>query len=174
MGRSAVPARLVTAGVVASVLPDLDVVAFRFGIPYAAQFGHRGFSHSLTFAAAVAMMGAGCHRLLRSRPMATFAFLFVATASHGVLDAFTNGGLGVAFFWPFSETRYFAPIRMIQVAPLTVARLLSRCGAVVLVSELVWVWLPAAMLGVVLAFLRRRTGAPFARGQDIPGSQMKP
>ena len=156
LGRSTVPSRLVAAGIVASVLPDLDVVAFRFGIPYAAQLGHRGFSHSLAFAALVALLGAGCHRLLRSGPMATFAFLFAATVSHGVLDAFTNGGLGVAFLWPFSPTRYFAPIRMIQVAPLTVARVLSHRGAVVLASELVWVWLPCAVLCVALALMRRQ------------------
>jgi inner membrane protein len=34
----------------------------------------------------------------------------VATASHGILDAFTNGGLGVAFFAPFDKTRYFFPV----------------------------------------------------------------
>ncbi len=163
LGRSAVPARLVTAGIVASVLPDLDVVAFRFGVPYAAPFGHRGFSHSLAFAGLVALLGAGCHRLLRSGPTATFAFLFAATASHSVLDAFTNGGLGVAFFWPFSPTRYSAPVRMIQVAPLTAARLLSRRGAVVLASELLWVWLPCAVLGAALAISRRRMRAPAAR-----------
>jgi len=39
LGREAIPARLLLAGVVASVLPDLDVVAFRLGVPYAAEFG---------------------------------------------------------------------------------------------------------------------------------------
>jgi len=34
-----------------------------------------------------------------------FAYLFLATASHGVLDAMTNGGLGVAFFSPFDNRR---------------------------------------------------------------------
>jgi inner membrane protein len=94
--------------------------------------------------------------------MATFAFMFAATASHGVFDAFTTGGLGVAFFWPFSPTRYFAPVRMIQVAPLTVARLLSHRGAVVLASELLWVWLPCTVFVVVLAFSRWRMRAPAA------------
>jgi inner membrane protein len=163
LGRSAVPSRLVAAGIVASVLPDLDVVAFRFGIPYAAQLGHRGFSHSLAFAALVALLGAGCHRLLRSGPPATFAFLFAATASHGVLDAFTNGGLGVAFFWPFSPTRYFALVRMIQVAPLAAARLLSPRGFVVLASELLWVWLPCAVFGAALVFSRKWMRVPAAR-----------
>src|SRR5215831_7502105 len=48
---------------------------------------------------------------------ALFAYLFLATASHGVLDAMTNGGLGVAFFSPFDTTRYFLPWRPIRVSP---------------------------------------------------------
>ena len=38
-------------------------------------------------------------------------YLFLSTASHGVLDALTDGGLGVAFFSPFDQTRYFFPFR---------------------------------------------------------------
>jgi hypothetical protein len=33
-----------------SVLPDIDVVGFRFGIHYADLWGHRGMTHSLLFA----------------------------------------------------------------------------------------------------------------------------
>lgn len=33
-----------------AILPDIDVLAFRYGIPYGAFLGHRGFSHSLAFA----------------------------------------------------------------------------------------------------------------------------
>ena len=36
-----------------AILPDADVVAFAFGIPYGAMLGHRGLTHSLTFAAAL-------------------------------------------------------------------------------------------------------------------------
>ena len=35
-----------------------------------------------------------------------FAYLFLATASHGVLDAMTNGGLGIAFFSPINNRRF--------------------------------------------------------------------
>jgi hypothetical protein len=35
--------------------------------------------------------------------------LFLATAGHGLLDAMTNGGLGLAFFSPFDNHRYFLP-----------------------------------------------------------------
>src|SRR6267378_8050335 len=44
-------------------------------------------------------------------------FFFLATASHGLLDAMTNGGLGVAFFAPFCDTRYFLPWQPIVVSP---------------------------------------------------------
>ena len=35
---------------VLGVLPDLDVIAFRFGIRYESMWGHRGLSHSPAFA----------------------------------------------------------------------------------------------------------------------------
>jgi inner membrane protein len=41
---------LIFLGVVCSVLPDLDVVGFRFGVPYGHLLGHRGLSHSIAFA----------------------------------------------------------------------------------------------------------------------------
>ncbi|HET6304353.1 MAG TPA: metal-dependent hydrolase [Myxococcota bacterium] len=158
-GRAAVSGPLLAAGVAASVLPDLDVIAFRLGVPYSAEFGHRGFSHSLAFAALVALVGGSCHRMLRARFLSAFAFLFAATASHGALDAFTTGGLGVAFFWPFSLERHFAPLRVIRVAPFQVGRLLSGRGVAILLSEALWVWLPCAALAAALAWTRRRGGA---------------
>ena len=88
-----------------SALPDLDVLAFRFGIPYAAPFGHRGFTHSLLFALILAT--ATALALFASRRDAGHACLglgfitFFAVASHGFLDAATDAGLGVGFFIPF-------------------------------------------------------------------------
>ena len=156
LGRPVVSGRLLAAGAVASVLPDADVVAFRLGIPYAAEFGHRGFSHSLVFAALTALLAASCCRFLRSRFLTAFLFLFAAVASHGFLDAFTNGGLGIAFFWPFSSERYFAPIRVIEVAPIGLSRFFSHRGVTVLLSELFWVGMPCAAVAVALAWMRRR------------------
>ena len=174
LGRFAISGRLLAAGVAASMLPDTDVLAFRFGIPYAAQFGHRGFTHSLVFAALVAVVGSVAHQLLRSRSVPTFLFLFVATASHGVLDALTNGGLGVAFLWPFSSERYFAPIQFIRVAPLSVSRLLTVRGAGVLFSEIQWVWVPCVCLGVALAAVRRRRMAARFVAYDQHGVSRRP
>ena len=83
LGKEILSRRLLLAGVAASILPDLDVVAFSFGIPYEHEFGHRGFSHSFLFAALVALLGACAHRSLHSSFGTAFGFLFLATASHG-------------------------------------------------------------------------------------------
>ena len=155
LGKKLVPGRLLLAGVTVSILPDLDVIAFSFGIPYADQFGHRGFTHSLFFAAMVALIGACAHRSLHCSFGIGFWFLFLATVSHGVLDAFTNGGLGIAFFWPWSDERYFARYQLIEVAPIGIASFFSSRGVRVILSELRWVWLPCALLAVVFRRWRK-------------------
>jgi inner membrane protein len=164
LGRGVVPPRLLAAGILCSTIPDLDVLAFHFGVPYASGFGHRGFTHSVAFALAAGLIGALLARALRAPPLAVLAFLCVATASHGVLDSFTDGGLGVAFLWPWSTERWFAPFRPIEVSPIGVFRLLTDRGARVLSSELLWVWLPCFVSGVALALPRmRRARASRAR-----------
>jgi inner membrane protein len=154
LGQSAISRRLLVAGIAASILPDLDVVAFGLDIPYTHDFGHRGFSHSLFFAAMVALVGACCCRALHTTFGRAVWFLFVATASHGVLDAFTNGGLGIAFLWPWSGERYFAPFRMIEVSPISIRQFLSHWGARVVWSELAWVWGPCTVLAGTLLWVR--------------------
>jgi inner membrane protein len=155
LGKEIISKHLLAGGVAASMLPDLDVLAFHFGIRYTDQFSHRGFTHSLTFAFGVAIIGACLFKYLRVKPITAFLFLFIATVSHPVLDSFTNGGQGVALFWPFSVERYFAPVRMIQVAPLDLTRYFSSAGIAVLLSELQWVWLPCAILSSIVFFIRR-------------------
>lgn len=166
LGRGVISQRLLTAGVVASVLPDLDVVAFRFGIPYAADLGHRGFSHSLLFALMVAFIGASWSRPFLSTPKRSFGFLFVATASHGILDAFTNGGLGIALLWPWTSERFFAPVQVIEVSPLSLSDFLTWRGVRVLWSEILWVWLPFLAAACAIAALRRLARAP----KEVPAS----
>jgi len=131
LGRNIIPPRLLACGAIAAMLPDLDVLAFHYGIPYAAEFGHRGFSHSLLFALVLALLGASAYRWLRTGFARAWGFLFIAVASHGMLDAFTNGGLGIAFLWPFSPQRYFAPVQVIDVAPIGVTRFLTMHGLAV-------------------------------------------
>lgn len=52
--RPEVPKRVWALGALLAMLPDADVIAFRFGIPYGNLFGHRGITHSLLFALVVA------------------------------------------------------------------------------------------------------------------------
>lgn len=68
--------------------------------------------------------------------------LFFVTDTHGLLDAMTDGGLGIAFFSPFNLQRYFLPWRPIHVSPIGVGRFFSARGLRILWSEIVWVWLP--------------------------------
>ncbi len=156
--RPQITKRVWVAGAVCSVLPDIDVVGFRFGIHYGDFGGHRGFTHSLIFAALLAGTAAlllSRHKDLGIGRFPLFAYLFLATASHGVLDAMTNGGLGVAFFSPFDNRRYFLPWRPIVVSPISVHRFFSERGYAVLQSELLWIWVPAILFAAVVLMLRR-------------------
>lgn len=124
-----------------ALLPDVDFIAFRLGIPYSHPFGHRGMTHSLLFAVLVGLLVALGLRL-RRRPVLLDALLAtLVVASHGVLDAMTTGGLGIEFFWPVDTHRYFLPWRFIPVAPIG-GRMVSARGLSVLVTEAV-VFLPA-------------------------------
>jgi len=155
LGRKAISKRLLACGVAASILPDLDVIAFRLGIPYATEWGHRGFSHSLAFALVIATLGAIFVRGPRSTTKRAFCFLFVSAASHGALDALTDGGLGIALLWPFSDERFFAPWHPIEVAPLALSRFFSHRGLSVLQSECIWVWLPCFSTALIAVAVRR-------------------
>lgn len=157
LGARAIPPRLLAAGVVASMLPDIDVVGFAYHVPYGSALGHRGFAHSPAFAAVIALLAAAAARAFAVDRLKAFWFIFIATASHGLLDAFTNGGLGVAFLWPLSDARMFAPVRVIEVSPIGLTRLLSGRGLTVLYSESLWVWAPCVLLGATLARLRALT-----------------
>ena len=155
LGNRTIPRRLLVAGMLGAMLPDLDVVGFRFGIEYASDFGHRGFSHSLLFAALLASGGAAAWRYFGTSARNVFLFLFASIASHGILDCFTNGGRGVALLWPFSSERFFAPFQVIEVSPIGVSRFLSSRGLVVLMSEMIWVWLPCVAVAAAIWMARK-------------------
>ena len=154
------PWRLWLASVLCSCIPDADVIGFAFGIAYGHPLGHRGFSHSLVFAA---LLSAGVvyssFREALGNPRLKrllLAHFFLVTASHGFLDALTDGGLGVAFFAPFDNARYFLPWRPIVVSPIGVGAFFSRWGLEVMVNELLWIWLPAGLVALVGIVVRRR------------------
>lgn len=122
---------------VLSLLPDADVIAFKLGIPYSAPFGHRGAAHSLVAALLGGVLVAVAGRGLRLPPLRLGVFATLVLASHGLLDALTDGGLGVALLWPFSHARLFAPLRLLPVSPIG-ARFLSARGMTVAAVELLY------------------------------------
>lgn len=140
------PRRVAFAGAVATILPDLDVAAFKFGIPYAHPFGHRGFTHSIVFALLVTALFTWILRVGGHR-RATFAFLFLCAISHPILDAMTDGGLGIAFFAPFHNARYFLPWTPIRVSPIG-GGFFSARGVATLRSEFVYVWAPCVVAAI--------------------------
>ena len=130
----------------AAVLPDVDVVAFRLGIPYHAPFGHRGASHSFVFAAFCGALFALSVRSRRLSAARMGLIVGAVVATHGLLDTLTDGGLGVALLWPFSDARYFAPWRPIPVAPI--GRRLFGPGGLSLMLEECIQFLPVFVIGL--------------------------
>ena len=121
LGPDIVPPGLMALALVCAVLPDLDALGLWLGIPYEHPFGHRGITHSLPFAVALAGAGTLLAPALGADPLAAFAVLLVSAASHGLIDALTNGGLGIALFSPFSHQRVFPAVagdRGVAAAPV--------------------------------------------------------
>ncbi|MBD0306359.1 MAG: metal-dependent hydrolase [Nitrospiraceae bacterium] len=154
------PARFWWLSIACSILPDADVLGFAFGVRYGDLLGHRGLTHSLAFALvlSVVVVQVWFSETLRGSRRWWFltAHFFLVTASHGFLDAMTDGGLGIAFFAPFDETRYFLPWRPVMVSPIGIVEFFTPYGARVLLNEMIWIWVPAALL-VVAAIASRQT-----------------
>lgn len=138
-----------------SAMPDLDVVGLRLGIPYEHALGHRGITHSLAFALVVGFAAGGALFRARGQRLAAGALASLAIASHGLLDAFTDAGLGIGFFLPFGSQRFFFPFRPLETSPLSVSGFFSARGIEILQSEIVWVWIPTLTLLCVHASRRR-------------------
>jgi membrane-bound metal-dependent hydrolase YbcI (DUF457 family) len=101
--------------------------------------GHRALTHSLPFAAALAVVAvAAVCRGTRWRPgfIVGWTYFALAFALHGALDALTTYGEGVMFFAPFSESRFKSAWHPIDS----------------LLTEIVAIWLPA----VYIIWYRRR------------------
>jgi inner membrane protein len=147
LGSGLVSRRLLVAGIVASIVPDVDVYL---------PLDHRGPTHSLVFALAVGALAAAFARALQAPALRAFVFVAFAAASHGLLDAFTTGGGAIEFFWPFSDEGYFMPWQVIEVSNIGIVSFFSKRAIYVLASELTWIW-PIAVLVTLALFLARRS-----------------
>jgi inner membrane protein len=95
------------------------------------------------------------YKSLRSTAFVVFIICFASCASHAILDGLTNGGLGVALYWPFDNQRLFLPFRPIQVSPIGVQAFFTETGLQVILSELLWICLPAILFALVGKKVRR-------------------
>ena len=142
------------------IVPDLDAFS---NAPYGTALGHRGFTHSISFALAVGLIAAAAtFRHFKASLWTTWALFFVITASHGILDAFTDGGEGVPLFWPLSDHRFgpWGPIHVSDIADQFPNPWQSRA----IRTELLWVWLPMILLiGAVAVYRGSRR-----RGTELP------
>src|SRR5262245_46752301 len=81
--------RLRLLAIAVACAPDLDWVGALLDADPSGPLGHRGLTHSVTIAVALALLGAlafpRAHRRLAVR------WLLIAAASHGLLDLLTYG-----------------------------------------------------------------------------------
>ncbi|CAB1070766.1 hypothetical protein JY97_10145 [Alkalispirochaeta odontotermitis] len=160
LGRTTLPKRFWVLGIIAAVLPDADVIGLKYlHIPYGHFLGHRGFFHSPCFAALFSVVAVSLffrqEPILSRRWVAYVLFFFAVGASHGLLDAMTDGGRGVALLVPFIDERYFLPWTPIEVSPIGIRKFVSQRGLNVMKSEMLWIWLPAVTLAVLGWMIRR-------------------
>jgi len=154
----AVPNHFWSLSIICSIIPDADIIAFSLGIPYHHIFGHRGFFHSPFFGLLMGVFFVSVFfhdiRILSREWFFYFIFFFFLSASHGTLDAFTNGGLGIALLSPFDNTRYFFPWTPIVVSPIGIEAFFSKWGLMVIKSELLWVGLPSLLVAGISTVIR--------------------
>ncbi len=145
---------LVIIAIFSSILPDVDIISFKLGIPYLHPLGHRGFTHSIFFAIIWALFISFV--LGKSRKQLWFLVIFLSTISHGILDAMTTGGRGVGFFIPIINDRFFLPFRKIAVSPIRIGEFFSEWGIQVIFSEIKYILMPCLIVLVISFIIKKR------------------
>ena len=161
--------KLLVLSVVCSIIPDADVFGYHWlYIPSNHFFGHRGFFHSPFFAALFSIFIV----TIFYRKEVTFSkqwrsyvlYFFILTTSHGILDALTNGGQGIALLSPVSNQRYFFPWTPVEVSPLNIKAFFSQRGLTVLKNEMIWIWAPSFLIAI---FLKLKGNVKKKKGLDL-------
>jgi len=163
LGRSRISPRLAFAGALVAVAPDLDIVGRAFAVPHYALLGHRGISHSLLFAAALACLAVPF--MPAGRRLWSGLFLFAAAASHGLGDMFTHGSKGIMLWWPLTEARFGWQLQPVEASGILGRSIADGSLPGILLSELLWLVLPALLLAVLYRRYRR-SYIDLAKGQS--------
>ncbi len=144
--------RLLLLSMATAVAPDADVISFLW-VDYHHMLGHRGLFHAPLFYAAAAALIAWLHA--PPARLIIYATTLLAMLSHSILDAFTDGGLGVAFLAPLSGQRFFFPWQPIPVSPIGIRSFFTARGLHILSVE-AFIALPALLAGFAVYRLRAR------------------
>jgi len=149
--------KVIILGMICSVFPDIDVLSFRFGVPYSGFWGHRGMTHSILFGVlfGLTVMFAFHWRKPWREKGWLGLYYSICTVSHGVLDGMTTGGMGIAYLSPFDTERYFLPFRKILVSPLGASRFFSHWGFEVIRSEAFWIGIPSVLFMLFIFMIRK-------------------
>jgi inner membrane protein len=155
--RARLPRRIWVLAPMCAMAQDLDWFVSFLAYHKNHILNHRGVAHSLfgalLLAAAVLILA-----LRRDqRSFQAWLCLTLAALSHGLMDACTSGGVGVALFMPFSDSRWACLWQPIQVAPLPLGREDLWLFLASLRSEALWIGLPAL---AVAAWSRLRPRLP--------------
>jgi inner membrane protein len=144
--------RCFAAAVIGSCIPDIDALGPLFDAREPSLFAARGFSHSLVFAAIFTLIVAALFfrsASTRARSIA-IAIVFASTASHGIVDAMSVGDVGVAFFAPFSSTRFFLPLRVIAACPNAPPEHIGAWIKLLAANELLFILAPAFLIAFTI------------------------
>jgi len=95
------------------------------------------------------------HRLFSRSWWKYVVFFSLVGASHGLLDALTDDGLGIALLAPFDNTRYFFPWTPIPVSSIGLRAFLSDWGLRVIIFEIVYIWVPVIVVLLGVLFVKR-------------------
>ena len=157
VSEKSIPKRFCFFSILCASIPDADVIGFKLGIPYSHVLGHRGFFHSLFFALIFSFLVSFLffkrnNNFISKDHLLYWLYFFLLTASHGILDTLTNGGLGIALLSPFSNQRFFFWDTPIKVSPIGLKAFLNKKSLLVMESEILWVWLPFIAVTTLVRF----------------------
>jgi|JI8StandDraft_1071087.scaffolds.fasta_scaffold49333_3 inner membrane protein len=162
---------------VASILPDIDFIFDERG---SGMFTHRGITHSIFFAGLTgAVFSAFFLSVVKSfgQTLLLMLLFFLASLSHGAIDALTDATYGVCFFCPFDEERYMSPITLFSsytsgVSPKGFRKGLNSAWGSIF-PEILWVWIPSAAVFFFSYYLNNKSTAT-QRQTSYKPIQIKP
>lgn len=158
-----VPNRVWWLAALCGAVPDFDYAWNVHGwdfrhVSAESWLGHRGLTHTPFFALVFAtlMVWLAFRSVDRGTRVRIWIALFLATVSHGLLDGLSLSSPGVPFFFPLSTVRYHLPWRVIRADPHGNGLLAVLLRSIR--TELIWIWLPGAILLMLTALRRRLAG----------------